>query len=142
LARTRRRRSRTPEGVVLHAVLELFRLHGWPAWRFNSGSLRDKDGRPVRFILGSDGRPYSGFSDVGALAPGGRWVAVEAKRPGGKATALQLAHLDRVEAAGGVALLVDDVLTLQRAILTLTVDPRARLSRDGRALPPEDLPPE
>ncbi len=39
----------------------------------------------------------------------GRFVAIEVKRPGGKASKLQIAQLKRIEAAGGLAILAESV---------------------------------
>lgn len=127
-----RRKAVTPEGSVLRACLDLLRFRGWPAWRFNSGSLRDPTGRPVAFLTGPDGRAYSGFSDLGAVVPrSGRWLAVEVKRPGGKPTAFQATHLDVIRSAGGVGVVVDDVAALARVLAALDADPWARFALDG-----------
>jgi hypothetical protein len=45
---------------------------------------------------------------------------------------LQRAHLAAVRAAGGVALLVDDLAVLIRAFAALEADPLAELELDGR----------
>ena len=39
----------------------------------------------------------------------GRFVAIEVKAPGGKASKLQLAQLKRIESAGGIAILAESV---------------------------------
>lgn len=87
---------------ILRQCLAYLKLRGFWAWRNNAGALRDRTGRLVRFS------PV-GSGDLFALLPGGRFLSVEVKRPGGKATAAQLDWLARVAAAGGVAMVVTGV---------------------------------
>lgn len=92
------------EREVLREVLGLLRsLPGWLAWRNNTGGrlLPGKGGRG-QFVRW--GAPGSG--DVFAVAPGGRFVSVECKRPGGKLSDAQADWRARVNAAGGLALVV------------------------------------
>lgn len=104
------RRSTTPEGAILKGALDLLRLKGIPAWRVNSGCLPDASGRPVRF-------GFVGCSDIlGLLPPRGRLLALECKRPGGRPTPAQRAFLAAVEAAGGLAMVVDDLAALAAAL--------------------------
>jgi Holliday junction resolvase len=49
-----------------------------------------------------------GVPDILAVISG-RFVAIEVKAPGGKASKLQLAQLRRIEAAGGIAMVVESV---------------------------------
>lgn len=42
----------------------------------------------------------------------GKWVAIEVKQPGQKATARQRAEMDRIRRAGGVAFEADNVATV------------------------------
>lgn len=55
-----------------------------------------------------------GMSDImGVIPPGGRFLAIEVKRPGGKPTQAQEEFLSMVKAAGGIAFVatsLDDVL--------------------------------
>lgn len=44
----------------------------------------------------------------------GRYVAVEVKQPGGKPTRLQQYELDRIAAAGGVAIVATDTVDVER----------------------------
>lgn len=94
-------RLKTTEAGVLKACLQLLDLRGIFAWRNNSGALPNAEGRPVRF-----GKP--GSSDIFGILPGGRFLAVECKRPGGKPTATQAVFLESIRVAGGVALVIDD----------------------------------
>jgi Holliday junction resolvase len=49
-----------------------------------------------------------GVPDILAVISG-RFVAIEVKAKGGKASKLQLAQLRRIEAAGGIAMVVESV---------------------------------
>ncbi len=72
-------------------------------WRMNTGALPDQHGRMVRF-----GVP--GCADIlGILRPSGRFLAIEAKAPGGKQSAQQKLFQTAVMNAGGVYLLVYSV---------------------------------
>lgn len=44
-----------------------------------------------------------GYADLHGMLPGGRYFALEVKRPGEKATPEQLAFLDAVRSGGGIA---------------------------------------
>jgi hypothetical protein len=132
----RRTRARTPEGAVQRACLDLLRFRGVLAFRFNSGSLRAPDGRPVTFISTSDGQPFAGFSDLGGLLPPtGRWLAVECKAPKGKLTDRQRLFLEAVIASGGVGIVVSDVEVLVQVLADLVVNPMARFTIEGEREP-------
>lgn len=49
-----------------------------------------------------------GTPDILAVISG-KFVAIEVKAPGGKASKLQIAQLKRIEAAGGVAILAESL---------------------------------
>jgi len=65
---------------------------------------------PETFVFKVHGGPYqmAGISDIVGVHRG-RPVALEVKRPGGKATAIQLAFLAKWIAAGGVGGVVTSV---------------------------------
>jgi hypothetical protein len=104
------------ESDLVKACLQLLRLRGVVAWRTNSGAAvysatATARGRFVRFA------GARGLSDIiGLLPPHGRLLALEVKRPGRKPTADQAGFLDAVRAAGGLALVVDDVRQLAEAL--------------------------
>ena len=99
------------ESDIQRAVLEYLGLLRWSVWRFNSGGARlGPDGRFVRFSTAR------GCSDLIAIAPGGRFVAIEVKRPGNSPTALQAAWLAEVRAAGGLALVATSAADLARQL--------------------------
>ncbi len=101
-------RLTAPEPLESQVMRSIREALGWhPAiahlWRVNSGRawLKGKGGkdRPVKF------HDIDGCSDLLGILKGGRWLAVECKRPSTRndATAAQLAFLDRIKEAGGVA---------------------------------------
>jgi Holliday junction resolvase len=66
--------------------------------------------------MGGYGR--SGIPDIIACCKG-RFVAVECKAGGNKPTALQLRELDRIKAAGGIALVLnEDNMEVLRSVLS------------------------
>ena len=83
------------EADILHAILDYLALRGITAWRVNSGATKIGD-RYIRF-------GKKGMADIlGILKPNGRLLAIEVKRPGGRATPEQLAFLKQVNDAGGL----------------------------------------
>lgn len=85
-----------PENAVKKKVKALLDRHGvfhWPA----------------------AASPYGvgGVADRLAVLPGGRFLAIECKAPGKKATALQKAWGEKVIAAGGYWMVVDGEETLK-----------------------------
>lgn len=51
---------------------------------------------------------YSSRSIDYILCAGGRFIGIEAKKPGGKPTALQIETMRRIREAGGLTFVVDD----------------------------------
>lgn len=76
-------------------VMHVFRINSGSAWLPGKGGRK----RPVKF------HDIEGCSDLIGILAGGRWLAVEVKRPSTRdgATEAQLAFLGRIRAAGGVA---------------------------------------
>jgi hypothetical protein len=106
-----------PESAILRAILEYVALCPTvaKAWRTNSGAMRKnyvaKDGTTREHFVRFNGE--RGVSDVIGFTNGGKFLAIEAKREGEKPTDDQVAFLDAVRRAGGVAVLaysVDDVV--------------------------------
>jgi hypothetical protein len=102
------------EAALVNACLDYLHMLGWPAWRANTTGVRrvDKTGRefwtPAR---------KKGVSDILCpMPPCGRLLACECKMPGEVATPDQRAFLDEVSHAGGLAVIVRDVLELVAAL--------------------------
>jgi hypothetical protein len=72
------------------------------AWRNNSGALPNERGRPIFF-------GKRGSADILGVVRGGRFLALECKRPGEKPTPKQLPFGAAVEAQGGVYAVVTSV---------------------------------
>jgi len=96
-----RAKART-ETEIVRAILEYLRARGCWAERRNSRVLMlpGKGGRlrPVRF------GGVKGASDIIAIGPQGRFIAIEVKRPGEHATPEQAAYLAEIRRHGGVGL--------------------------------------
>jgi hypothetical protein len=71
---------------------------------------RDGEARLIRFCSAL------GASDILGVLPGGRFVAVECKRPGNVPTDDQREFLNAVNRRGGLALLVYDAVDLAEII--------------------------
>lgn len=109
------RRAVITEAEVLAHCLAYLRHAGVTHWRANTGAARlpGKGGRQQLVRFGVPGQ-----SDILAvIAPQGRLLAIEVKRPGGRATAAQRAFQQNVVAAGGFAGVVHSVEEL-RALLS------------------------
>lgn len=105
-ARIRPRRERDIQAELLRYLT----LKGVFCWRNNTGAAVLQSGHFARF-----GSP--GSADIlGVLAPSGRLLGVEVKRPRRKPTVLQQAWLESVLAAGGVACCVDSIEALDAAL--------------------------
>jgi hypothetical protein len=98
------------ESGVLSAVMQTLQVYGFVCIRNNSGAARTGAGRLVKF-----GSP--GSADIIACAPGGRFVAVECKRPGGRLTGPQREWLEKITRAGGEAIVAESVNSLKEQLL-------------------------
>ena len=101
-----------PETEIQSAILAYLRACVPGLWeRNNRGVVRTpgKGGRDRLITYGG----MEGASDIkGILAPHGRAVAIEVKRPGDNPTVEQQAYLERVRRVGGIAFVarsIDDV---------------------------------
>lgn len=102
------------ERDIQAACLHLLALSGVMAFRVNSGAVTGEHNGKRRFFRFNGAR---GCSDIlGVLPRSGRFLAVEVKRPGGKLTPDQAAFLDRIRAAGGLALVVRSDRELEAAL--------------------------
>lgn len=88
------------ESEVLAACLRWLQMRGVVCWRNNNAGVRRRD-RSGKEFWTFNGTP--GVSDILCCLPGGTLCAIEAKRPGGKATEAQLAFQDAIRREGGCA---------------------------------------
>lgn len=101
------------EADVQTLICERAPFIGIRLWRNNSGALRDKTGRLVRFGLSNDNKQLNEIcksSDlIGIRERDGKFVAIETKepewvfRPSDKRAVAQKVFHDIVRAAGGIA---------------------------------------
>lgn len=116
-----RRRSERPESEIVREIIRALNLlPGVFVWRQNTGAVTVRNGektRHVRFgfkgmsdVLGWKRRDYAervGFMYTNVSLA--QTIALEVKRPGGKADPHQQAFLDLVKRDGGVAGVVTSV---------------------------------
>jgi hypothetical protein len=100
---TPKRTNNRPEAAALTEVLKALRTHPAVAWceRMNSGAVR-MGARFVRF-------GWPGCPDVLGQLNDGRLLGVEVKAAKGKASPEQVAFLERINRAGGVAFVARDL---------------------------------
>ena len=102
----------TPEGKVKAALRAALERRG--LWRIGGPQPAILNGwfyMPQNMGLGANGIP----DFMGCIGPGARLFGIEAKRPGGKPTTLQLDRIFEIGAAGGIAFVassVDDLTPL------------------------------
>jgi hypothetical protein len=102
------------EAALLKACLRYLALRGVFCWRASNHAVRRrKGGREFWAFHG-----LAGVSDVLGVLPRlddgrtGVLLAVEVKAPGGRVSPAQQAFLDRVNGAGGVAVVADSLASL------------------------------
>lgn len=97
----------TVEGEVVKSLLEYLTAKGHTVWRNNSGAIRRR-GRMVRF--GKVGSP-----DLIGHTRAGRAIYCEAKAPGGKRSAEQIAFAENAIRCGCIYAVAESVDDLIRA---------------------------
>lgn len=112
--RARKAVQQVPEKYVLRECSKLLDSHPKIAfwWRVNTGAMKMDNGRYVKFS-------FVGASDLMAVTTSGRFVAVECKATGKKASEAQQSFLDNVSAAHGLGLCVDHPALLHAALEAL-----------------------
>jgi hypothetical protein len=105
-----KRTNDRPEAAALLEVLKALRTHPAVAWveRQNSGAVR-VGGRFVRF-------GWPGCPDVLGQLQDGRLLGVEVKAAKGRASPEQVAFLERINQAGGVAFVARDLRDVLREL--------------------------
>jgi hypothetical protein len=100
------------EKDIQRTILDYLTLLGAFRVRINSGAMTGEHKGRKRFMRFND---TPGCPDV-LVCLDGRFVAVEVKRPGGQATEKQLAALDAIRRAGGLAFIATSVADVERAL--------------------------
>lgn len=113
LAPQRPRTLDRKEAAALLEVLQALRAHPAVAWceRMNSAAVRI-GGRFVRF-------GWPGCPDVLGQLTDGRLMGCEVKGPTGRLRPAQVVFLERIRAAGGVALMARDCRDVRRELQAL-----------------------
>lgn len=99
------------EKDIQKQILEYLALRRIVAWRQNSGAMKGKSATGKAWYVKFHTAP--GCSDVLGVLPGGRFFAIEVKRPGNVATPNQESFIEKIRQAGGLAFVaysVDDVI--------------------------------
>ena len=114
------------EADIQAAILDWLKLHGLFCWRNNTGSFareyktRDGQWRRTFFRAG-----FAGSADILGVLPGGRFLAIEVKRPRVGALSIeQKDFLDQVNATGGLAMVATSVDDVERALSPYFLRPR------------------
>lgn len=97
------------EANIQNEIMIALSHAGCLIWRNNTGVLKDKTGRPIKFGL------CKGSSDIIGITPSGQFLAVEVKTATGSIRPEQLTFIAAVQKAGGragVARSVDDALKI------------------------------
>jgi hypothetical protein len=106
---------RPKEKEVQRAILSYLAALGVMAWRTNSGGFKGKSGSYYRF------HTQRGCADIIGVLPGGRFLAIEVKRPGKDSTSKrrreeQLAFQDAINGAGGLAFIARSVAEVEAVL--------------------------
>lgn len=112
------------EQDLLGQIVDLLRwrqAQGRVAWfaRVNGGGMKDRTGRWLRFyrLYLPNLQPASkGMADLHGMLTGGRYFALEVKKPGEKTSPEQDAFLESVRSAGGIAAVVYGVAEIQNLL--------------------------
>jgi hypothetical protein len=89
----------TPESQIPAEIFRYLRIRRIKAWNNPTGAVRIGPGRFLRF-------GFKGSSDILGCLPGGRFLAVEVKAPGGRLSPEQKQFLAEIRELGGLALVV------------------------------------
>ena len=110
LEQTPKRTNDRPEAAALLEVLKAVRAHRLVAWaeRQNTGAAK-VGGRFIRF-------GWPGCPDVLGQLKDGRFLACEVKAAKGRASPEQVAFLERIRGAGGVAFIAHSLRDVVREL--------------------------
>ncbi len=110
----RKKRTKGPEAQLQATIREYLRAKRCLPVRINSGGVVAAYQGRERFIRFND---QPGVSDLLVCCPpDGRFVAIEGKSPNGKLTETQEDFLQRVEAAGGIAVVARSLEDVEKVI--------------------------
>ena len=99
----------TQEGDLVRAVLSYLKVMGILSWRNNTGMLKDRNGRPVRYGC-------TGSGDIFGIVSGGRFLSIECKVGKNEESDAQKEFKRDVLAAGGLAIVIRSLHDLEEAL--------------------------
>lgn len=90
------------EKEVQKSILDYLSLNQIFHWKVNNVGIKKENGSfiPTGLI---------GISDILGILPGGKFLAIEVKRPGGKPTPAQLEFIKNINDNGGLAFWTDSL---------------------------------
>lgn len=100
------------EQDLVNTILDWLRYHGAWAVRINSGAVPIESEHSRRLIRMAP----AGTPDILAIWPGGLGIAIEAKLPGNKPTAIQATTIDQIRETGGLAVVAYSIDDVEQAI--------------------------
>ncbi len=106
-------KSKVKESQIQKAILEYLQLRRIYCWKNHSTGIFNAKGGG--FI--PTGKP--GISDILGILKGGRFLAIEVKKPGGKLSDYQVEFIDDINERGGLAFVaysIDDVITKLKGV--------------------------
>ena len=103
------------ESEIVKAILEYLHWKGFYCWRQNQGAIPLPNGGFRRFV------GLRGVADILCVLPGGRFLAIEVKRPGGKPSPDQRQFLEKVNELGGVGIWCSSVEELENDLKSIGV---------------------
>ena len=111
------------EAEIQRAILATLKHLGVDCWRHNVGGFPVESGGTRRYVRAGE----KGQSDILGLLPGGRFCAVEVKRPGNRPTADQIAFMQRINEAGGFAFWATSAQTVENVVRAALLNPTVRV---------------
>lgn len=103
------------EQYIQKQILDYLRFRGIPCYKHQNAGIRKLDGSYIPTHT-------RGVSDIiGCLPKSGRFLAIEVKRPGGKATQEQQNFLDTINEAGGLAFVATSVEDVEHELKVMSI---------------------
>lgn len=91
------------EAKIQSDILDFLTSKGFLVVKHNNGAHKVKGGY-IRSRKADNGIP-----DIIGMTPSGRFIGVEVKKPGGKPSDAQKAIVERINASGGIACIVESL---------------------------------
>jgi hypothetical protein len=102
-------RRETPEGRIKAACLRYLEKRGIKAWNNPTGAVRIAPDRWIHF-------GKKGSADLLGCLPGGRFLAIEMKAPGGRLSPEQKKFLEDIRGLGGLAIVARSYRDIEAAL--------------------------